>query len=339
MRKGFALLITITLVFPLLLSAQAVIASVSFALDRNFYIQALQSEEVVQALLSEHVLSELIMEELSLPPGMDSAEIKQILNSIVTHDYLNEQVSRLVHDFFDYLQGVNNDFEPVIDLIPLRTALLGERQQEILSVLVATLPDCEPSQSTGISGEDQTLCKPAGVPDDFLIVQLQLIYPSLIEQIPEELPLGEKWDQWLSQEDWRSFLPGVAVPASALLAALFLTFVAISFWYITALIADESWRMRLQWLGWTLMIPAILIFLVGLTASSNIPNFWVRFGLEQANFRGFTPEPAIGAIIRALVNAALLRVSSSFLIVGGISGALSLALIFWGLVTPYNKKS
>ena len=126
----------------------------------------------------------------------------------------------------------------------------------------------------------------------------------------------------------------MAVPASLLLSGIAFILIALSLWYLAALIADDAWRNRLQWLGWMLMIPSTVIFLTGVAAASNIPVFWANYGLDRANFNGLPFfGPGLREALRAIIRAAIPRVSTSFLMVGGISGALALGLIFWGLMT------
>jgi len=227
-------------------------------------------------------------------------------------------------------------FTPVIDLTSLKTSVSGEKQQEFLTALAGAMPVCEPGQSPGFGGAGQSACKPEGIPDETLVVDyLQPILPLALAQIPDQMLLVENWEELQSYRNYRSFIPGMAVPASLLLSAILLALVSFSIWYITAVIADETWRVRLQWLGWTLMIPSALVFLIGLTAASNIPTYWINYGLDRAQF-GITPflGPGLREALREIIRGAVPRVSTGFLMVGGISGALALGLIFWGLMTP-----
>ncbi len=335
MRKLIAVIFALCLVFPFLLASQVTIGAASWILDEQFYVNALDDENVYQALLSDEVLDGMLRSKLALPPEADTQALQDVLRSILDEGYLKEQTSAFVSTLFDYLHGETTAFNPVIDLLPVKTALTEEKQEEFLSALVETLPVCQNGQIPGFGGEGQSACKPEGMTDEVLIENyLKLAMPGILEQLPDELSLGESWQQWQNQQEWRRFLPGMAVPASLMLAVLFLAFVAVCFWYLTALIAGANWRARLQWLGWMLVIPSGLVFLLGLLMQGNTPLYWLNYGLERANLQINTGMVGARAIIEALSTSALPRISVSFLMVGGICGGLALGLIVWGLATP-----
>ena len=217
---------------------------------------------------------------------------------------------------------------------PLKQRLLAKKQSDLLAAIAAILPVCETSQIPKIDTKNQKTCKPTGINDNVLIENyLKPFLPFALAQVPDEVPIDEKGDEIRITRNWGPFTSGKALPASLMLVTVFLAFVAASFWYIAAFIADESWRVRLQWLSWTLMIPSSLIFLVGLAFSADIPNYWVNLGLDRANFNGLPFGSGIHEALRAVVRGSFSRVVASFMMVGGISGAIGLSLIFWGLAT------
>ncbi|MCJ7519350.1 MAG: hypothetical protein MUO42_06730 [Anaerolineaceae bacterium] len=340
MRKFLAFLLTLALVFPLILAAQTLVSINSFILDRNFYIQTMDNDQVYESLLSNGMLSATIEKYLTLPPDADLAKVEEIIKSVITHDYIKDQTGIFINGLFDYLQGKTDNFTPVVNLVPVKAALAGEKQNDLLAAIAAILPVCEPGQIPGIDIGNQKACKPAGISDDVLVENyLKSILPFALAQVPDEVPIGEKWDEIRITRNWGPFASGMALPASLMLVSVFLAFMAASFWYIAALIADESWRVRLQWLGWTLMIPSSLIFLVGLAFSADIPNYWVNLSLDRANFNGLPFGSGIHEALRAVVRGSFSRVAASFIMVGGISGAIGLGLIFWGLATPRKSRS
>lgn len=335
MRKLLALLITLALVFPLILAAQALVSVNSFILDRNFYIQTLDSDQVYESLLSDSMLNATLGVYLPLPSDADLSKVEAVVKSVITRDYLKDQVGIFVNGLFDYLQGKTDKFAPVLNLVPVKEALTSEKQDDLLAAIAAIIPVCEPGQMPGIDTENQNACKPEGVSDVVLVEgYLKLVFPLVLAQVPDEVPIGEKWDEIRSARNWGPFASGMALPASLMLVSVFLAFVAASFWYIATLIADDSWRVRLLWLGWTLMIPSALIFLVGLAVTADIPNYWVNLGLDRASFNGILFGPGLRESLRAVLRGSFSRVASSFMMVGGISGAVGLGLIFWGLATP-----
>jgi len=334
MRKFIGGIFALVLVLPLLLAAQASVSVITFALDRDFYIRAVDSQPVYDVILSERIISQLVFERFPLPPEADTRPLENFLQDTLTRDYLREQLSRVINDLFDFLQGRSDEFQPSINIAPVKNAITGERTDEFLRALVAALPVCQPGQTPGFNLEAGTACKPSGVPEDAIVAQLEGTVVPLLAFLPDEIRLSE---ESIDETGWRFFLPGMAVPASLILSVLFLSFITLCFWYIGALIADDSWRIRLQWLGWTLLVPAVIIFLVGLSFGSNIPSFWVQYGLERADFSGLPFPQSAGMLLNAVIRAALPMVARSFMMVGGISAAFSLGFIFWGLATPRKK--
>jgi hypothetical protein len=336
LRKLIAFILTLSLAFPLLLASQLTVSTVSWALDRQFYIDALDNEDVYQAFLSEETLESIMRQYFVLPADVDVQPMVDVLDDVVTEDYLGEQVGELVNGFFDYLQGSTDDFDPMLDLSPVKEALGDEKQEEFLMALLAVLPVCGPEQVPSFDAEaGLSICKPQGVPEAMLIEGvLKPALPILLAQLPDEIPVGEAFQQWQAQLPWMRFLPGMAVPASIILTVLFLAFVAVSFWYIGGLIADDGWRGRLQWLGWSLMIPSMIVFAFGFLLQVDTWQYWLRYGLERAAVRGMPPVLSTTPIIGALVQSMLPRITISFLAVGGVCASLALGLILWGMLTP-----
>jgi hypothetical protein len=334
MRKLLALLITLALVFPFILSAQVLFSVNSFILDRNFYLQTLDNNQVYESLMSDSLINAMIGTYLPLPPDADLSKIKGGLESVITHEYLKEQIDIFVNGFFDYLQGKTSSFSPVVNLVPVKVTLSSEKQDELLAAIAAIIPVCEPGQMPGIDTANQNTCKTAGISDEILVKDyLKPVFPMVLAQIPDEVPIGTKWDELLASRNWGPFASGMALPASLMLISVFITFVAASFWYIASLIADGSWRVRLLWLGWTLMIPSALIFIIGLSISTDISNYWINLGLERVSFNNSLFGAGLRETLRVVVSGSLPRVASSLMMVSGISGAVSLGFIFWGLVT------
>ena len=336
MRKLIAVILTICLVFPLLLASLTAFSTISWALDRTFYTGALDQDQVYQAFLSDQTLDDLLRSHIALPADADTQALNEVLRSVITQDYLKGQFSAIVNGFFDNIQGITRDFTPTIDLRPVKTALTEAKQDEFLAALATALPICQSGQTPGFD-EGQTPCKPQGISEELLIENfLKPALPQFLAQIPDEVALSE---QWQNQQDWQVYLPGMAGPASVMLSVLFLAFMALCLWYITALIADSGWRVRLQWLGWTLMVSALPVFFLGLVLQSSSALFWAQYGLQQAHLGSAAIFLNSPAVLQALAASVLPRVANAFLAVGGIAGSLALGFIVWGLATSRGNQS
>jgi len=336
MRKLIAIIFTICLVFPLLVASLTAFSTISWALDRTFFTDALDQDQVYQAFLSDQTLDDVLRSHIALPADADTQALKEVLRSVITQDYLKGQFSAIVNGFFDNIQGITREFTPTIDLRPIKTALTQEKQDEFLTALVTALPDCQSGQTPGF-GEGQTPCKPQGISEELLIENfLKPALPQALAQIPDEVLLSE---QWQNQQDWQVYLPGMAGPAGVMLSVLFLAFIALCFWYITALIADSGWRVRLQWLGWMLMISALPVFILGLVLQSSSALYWAQYGLQQAHLGSLPTFLSSPTVLQAITESILPRVANAFLAVGGIAGSLALGFIVWGLATAKESQT
>jgi len=339
MRKFFAIIFFIILVFPLIFGTQTAISVVTWALDRDFYIETFDQPEVYAALGSDALVGELLAAKLNLPPGVDTGALSSIINDVLTPEFLQTQIRAYFNGFFDYLQGRTNEFTPVIDLRPLKTAIAGDQQDAFLAALLQSLPVCEPGQTPGFGNENEYACKPAGISDQLIIEQaLKPALPAVLAQIPDQVPLEGKIGSPGNNSNWRTFLPGMAAPASIMLSVLILTVVSVAVWYLIALIADPNWHGRLQWLGWMLFIPSLLVFLLGFAAQGGVAAYWINFGLARARLAAAPIGTELAESMQIVAMSALPRVSNAFKMVGGIGGALALALIFWGIATPRKRE-
>ena len=340
MRKIFAIFFFIILVFPLLFAAQVSISVVSWALDRDYYTTILDQPVVHTALGADALIDQMLTASLHLPPEADTTALREILSSVLTPEYFRGQISNYVNSLFDYLQGKATEFYPVIDIKPLKQAITGDQQDAFLFALVQALPACAPGQTPGFGSDTATACKPAGIPDELIIEQA--LKPSLalmLSQVPDQAPLPGEFGAVGKDMGWRSYLPGMAAPASIMLSVLILSFIAAVAWYLIALIADTGWNGRLQWLGWMLLIPSLLVFLLGFAVQGGAAAYWINFGLERAQLSVLPSGLNLAEILQSVATASLPRVSDAFRMAGGIGGAFALVFIFWGIATPRTKSS
>jgi len=105
MRKFIAIILTVILVSPLLLSSQVIISVGSFALDRQFYIDTLDNENVYDNFIANTMIPRILFGGLSLPAGTDTSQIHEMLESILDREYFKLQVGNFMDNLFGYLQG------------------------------------------------------------------------------------------------------------------------------------------------------------------------------------------------------------------------------------------
>ena len=337
MRRILAMIFAFLVVFPLVLSAQVSASAITFALDRDFYIEALSTRQVYETIMDAGLINQLINRQLNIPLSTHTPEVEDLLRSIITQHYFREQMQALVNGFFDYLQGTTESLKVSLDITPIKASFSNDKQAELAAYLTAALPLCESGQTPGFDIKGQPPCKPAGILDDLIEQQVIVLIPEIVKIIPDEIQIMQNWEHVFNLRGWPSFLPGMALPAISIIGVIFLCSVAGLFWYICALIAEDSWRNRLQWLGWMLVIPSTLVFLIGFIFQSPLPNFWMNYGLARSNSQIFLSEFITPQLLRVLIQSALPRITTAFIMVGGLSGALGIGLIFWGLATSRER--
>jgi len=338
MRKPIALLLVIFLVFPLILATLSVIAISSWVLDRSFYEDLLGDERLYEVLLSEELPSffgrRIVVSEIESLPAK---ALSDALRQVVTPEYMRTQALRIVDDVFDFIDGRDFTLDLYLDLAPIKAALRGEAGPRFSRALAEGLPSCASGQDALAPGGTIIRCRPSDVSIEEAAGMVSLALPVYLDEVPDRINLNRR------PIDLRIELRGAEVWAGLFganglnLAIMVLVLIAGSFWAVAALIGGEDRRERLQWLGWSLLVPALLIFLIGLGINSGIASNWVRFGLNEARFGGFEYSAEFRQALIEVSRSALNTVANGFLAAGGASGAIALALIAWGFSTPSEK--
>jgi hypothetical protein len=333
MRKLLALFLIVVLVFPLILATLALISVSSWALDRSFYTNLLGDTRLYEVLLSEdlpiYFNRQIAREVDSLPVGA----LSNALREVVTPQYLRDEALRIVNDAFDALEGRGSAFNLYLDVQPIKTALQGDGGRRFAQKLAASLPTCAASQEPVAPGGTLVRCLPSSVSVDQAASIITTALPTFLDKIPNQIDLSR--DQIDLRRDFRGseFWMGLVGTDGLNLAIVVMVFIAGSFWLVAALIAGEDRRQRLQWLGWSLIVPAILIFLIGMAINSGVAGGWVRFGLNDIRFNGIETSLAFQQALFDVAAGALNTIANGFLATGAVSGAIALALIAWGAAT------
>ncbi len=337
MRKFLGVLFTVVLVFPLILSTLVIYSLSTWAMDRKLYIDTLSSPEVQAQLFSDKFIEKMVIDNLGEIEGSDSAAVGTLFRSLFSEQYFTNQTTIMVNQFFDFLEGKSNVLTLQLDLTEIKAVFSGPNQQELLENLAQALPACQENQPT--QGLGRTLCKPDAISEeDFIEYYLKTNLPILMALIQDNVTI-------VGPVSMPTQFQNVPAPFQQFLnlgnlktTIFFLAGLTLLLWSLTALIAGKNGKERLLWLGWTMIIPAILVLIMGLTAESAF--FWnmLQYGivqwkiLESGNLL-FTLLP----ILQTLFSK---QISSSFILSGGFSSAIGLGFIAWGAVTrtPKAKK-
>ena len=338
MRKILALLLIVAIVFPLTLATLSVISVSSWVLDRSFYTNLLGDERLYEVLLSEDLPNtfqrRIVTEADSLPTGVLSAALRQV----VTPDYLRGEVLRLVNDAFDILEGRDSTLDLYLDVAPLKAALRGEAGPRFARALAEALPACADGQDPIAPGGTIQRCRPSDVSVDEAAGLITAALPAFLDKVPDRINLERNPINLRRELRGAEFWTSLTASAGLGTAIGVLVFITASFWLVAALVGGEDRRERLLWLGWSLIVPAALIFMIGLAINSDLSANWVRFGLNEARIEGVEYSVEFRQALVDVARGALNTIANGFLMAGGVSGAIALALIAWGIGTPPERR-
>lgn len=337
MRKLLAVLLFMAIVFPLLMGALSLVAVSQWALNRSFYEQLLGDTRLYQVMLDEdlpnYINNRYPVESADMIPA---GALSNALRRVVSAEDLRIQGLRLVDNIFNVLEGRSDRFDLYLDTTAIKAALLGGGGEKFARALATSLPVCAAGQTSVARGGVMLRCLPSNMSADEATTQIMEALPAFVNNVPDRINLEG------GNVSIRTNLRGVNLAWAATGALNFgivvMLVLAGGAWVLTALVAGDSTRERLLWLGGMLVIPAGLIFLAGLSMNTPFVSGWVRFGLNEARFGdGLAYSQAFRDALMAVGGGALRTIANGFLTAGGAAGAIALGLIVWGTVTPEER--
>ncbi len=339
MRKLLALLIIVMLVFPLLMATLSVMSVSQWVLDRSFYERLLGDRRLYEVMLNEDLPNYLnnrrpVPQADMIPAGALSAALRTVL----TPDDLQAQSLRLVNDFFDTLEGRQDQFNLYLDTTQLKSTLQTTAGAQKFALALATsLPNCTAGQNAVATGGVLMRCLPTDKSAEAAADEIAAALPEFLKSVPDHINLER---ETYNTARWTRGVPMMFAATNGLnIAIVILLALSAGAWLMAALIAGASTRERLLWLGWSLLIPAALILLIGVSMNAPFATGWVRFGLNEARWSGdFAYSPAFREALMSTVGVALQTVANGFLAVGAAAGAIGLGMIVWGFYTPADRK-
>ncbi|HET7091553.1 MAG TPA: hypothetical protein VFL17_23220 [Anaerolineae bacterium] len=337
MRKVLAVLLIIFLVFPMILATLSTIAVSTWVLDRDFYTDLAGDPRLYEVLLSEDLPNyfgrRIAVREVD---GVPARALSQALREVVTPEYLAGEATRIVDQVFSVIEGESSTLMITLDIAPLKSTLRGEAGRRFAQTLAANLPACAAGQESRAPGGTIIRCLPSNVSVEEATGMIVNALPAFLDEIPDQIELARD----------RVYLSGVArgwntmtVGQGALnFAILILVLITGGLWLAAALIGGEDRREQLLWLGWSLLVPAVLIFALGLLVGTDFSAGWVRFGLNQARFGDVEYSDSFRLALLDVARTALDTVANGFLMAGGVAGGIAIGLIAWGYTTPKTRR-
>ncbi len=334
MRKIIAIGIVVILAFPLLMSALSLGAVSTWLFDRNFYTNLLDNDNIYKVLLDEQFPAYFDRHISGQYQGIPLDALSQALRTVATPEYLHEQIMGLVNESFDFFEGTDPTLDLYLDVAPLKEAILGDKGEEFASALVQALPSCQAGQEPTVTGEVIIRCLPTNLSADQAVKEVTKALPVFLQKVPDRIKLTDEpftvSNRWGSVDVWM----GISGRYGFAIALVVLFGLALASWFVSALIFSDAWRTRLLWLGWSLIVPAVLVFIIGLLVGSEMVVNAARYGLSQARMDEVAYSPALQAALVDSLRPALETIANGFLMVGGIAGGVGVGLLVWGVSKP-----
>jgi hypothetical protein len=323
MRSFPAALISVLLVFPLFFCALSMIGVSTWALDRSFYAGILSDVRLYQIPDAISAASRVSVEL----PGNSRLSLRvspRALKPILSSEYMRSQALSALGSVFDFLEGKTQMPDPVLDLAPVKKALLGREGKQFARALVEDLP-VEAGQFR-VSPGRLPESRPSSISIDAATAIVTAGLPVFVDGIPDRIRFSDYLSRHGEAADLQGW-PGFPMIRGFVIADIILLFLAAAFWTAAAFLGGAGARQRLQWLGWSLLAPAAAVFLMGLVISLSLLSHWVRMGLAAAHLESLGFGPGFGAAIADAAQLTVQRVGVSFLAAGAIAAGVSLALL------------
>jgi hypothetical protein len=334
-RRVIALLLVIFVVLPLIFTTLIMVSINSWVLDRTFYVNLLDDPNLYEALLSQdlpmYVNNRWFAREIN--SDLPSAALDKALREVITPQYLHDQSVQIVNQAFDTLEGKRDSLDISMDLAPVKAALRGDGGARFAQTLAKQVPACASGQEPLIAGSTLIRCRAANVSTDEATQQIVTALPAFIDQIPDQISLSrEPLDL---RTEWRPFnLIFLGNLGLSMTIGMLLVLAGV-FWLAAAFIGGANRRERLLWLGWSMLVPAALVLIIGLAINSPLTVGSINLGLDRSRFaiEGVQYSAALRQAVVEMASRALVAVASGFLIAGGASTAIACGLLVWGAVT------
>ena len=334
MRKVLAIFFILVFVIPLVTAALFILPVRAWILDRNFYAQAFSGEHLSNLIQN----SPTFPLNLEMPVQFSQATLDSlfaVIKTTITPQYLDSQIQPIIDNSLSLLEGKTSTLDFKLDLKPIKSAILVEKKDEILQVISQSIPICgtgkQPSQ------KNAEICRPANVSlESFNQTYITPALAQVVQALPDEYAVQTPLNLPLPHVYfWTSLFPGMTLPNFLTLAVVIVTLLAFLFWFLSALIADSSWSVRLKWLGGALIVPALIVLsltvLIQFISSASLVNLALN-GLGQVQL-----TPALKTSIAGLFQSITSQVAAPFFISGGIALGSAIVLIVLGALTKRKK--
>jgi hypothetical protein len=328
MRKALAVLMIVLFAFPLIMAALMSFSVSTWALDRGFFLRLVSDERIYEAVLRNSPWErEQVLENTDFH-GIPGDALAIALREVVTPNYLRSQAVALVNDAFDAIEGRARTLELSIDLTPLKDRLLTDAGYRFSRSLASNLPFCAPGEESVAPGAHLPRCRRPDRTEEQTAESIADSLPAFVADLPDRYPEPPETVYFhYTPED--EFWMGFVGTNRFLWAGMILSLIAACFWVGAAFVAGENRHEIVQWLGWSLFVPAALTLICGIAIRIGAGWPWVDFGpggwLTTDAWYGAEVAEVLSTVIRTAIKA----IARGFLVTAGISLGISLGLIVW----------
>jgi hypothetical protein len=335
-RKAIAAIMVILFAFPLILAALVSFSVSTWAFDRGFYLQLVSDERIYEVVLEESPWEEEQVFEDTEFRGIPGDALAKALREVVTPNYLRSQAVALVNDAFDAIEGRLSTLELSVDITPLKDRLRSDGGDRFARSLAANLPACTSGEPAFAAGAELPQCRPAELSEEQTAEVIAEALPEFLENLPDRYPQPPETvylDYASADEFWMGFVGSSRFLWSTLILAL----IAAGFWVGAAFVGRENRRQIVQWLGWPLFVPAVLILIGGIAIRVAAAWPWIDYGLGTWVATDAWYRPEVTAVLSTVVRTAVRAIARGFLLTGAVSLGLSAGLIVWSFSIPTEE--
>lgn len=332
MRKLSAVLFLIVVSIPLTLAALTLTSIRPWVLDRGFYQGIVSDERLYETLLVNDLPRQFNRIAITPVEALPVNALARALQEVVTVDYQREQALHVIDTAFDYIEGRTRDFELVIDIQPVKTAIGGEGRSRFAAALAAALPTCTADQTPIASGGNLTRCIAADSSVDAAAAQIADALPATLDNTPDQIIVNNS--DFYIRMNWYDtpWLSGIGIYAALDLAVWTLIVMALAAALGTGILGGSDVRQVLQWCA-AALLPGALYLLVGLALTSPAIQ-----GPISASIVTLRYSEAYYAGLADLIVQLVQRLGSGFALSGAVTSIIGLGLLILSWATPGSSQ-
>jgi hypothetical protein len=339
MKKFLAILIFLFSVLPALSCGFLFLATNSWLLDRQFYIDMIDDERFYDVLLQPDLLPpdlQTVIESNDIPvPAVTAA-----LREVITPAYMRDQAVGAVNTLFDVFDGKQQQLIFDIDTRPVKESLNGDGADKFAQTLVAGLPACNAGEEPYAAGGAIMRCIPAGRSEESAVIAIKEALPSILQKLPDTLHFDASEALEQSMRNSSTRLSGFDTPEElmtlirdSLGSTVTITLViGIFFLLIGMLLWSDTWQGRLQYAGVALALSAATVLLIGLSLSGMGSGVSSIMTTGRLTINGAPASPEMRQAISAVISPALSHIGNSFSSTGAVAGGLGIVIFLIGTV-------